>query len=186
MNVRERRPAMTPIVLPGAVNALCDALASGWGVISKVEDDLIRVAACPATAGGMTRPSAHRLAWDFARHLWASIRHVDPRLDPQFEKAKVDPSQFDLDEGLIRANLDAVLKTLAGRPLFDAGRAQALIKHESVRAINALKSARTETTSNGFPDMIIPSQMKHQLDQGDIEFREPSDYRTRKHLRSMR
>jgi hypothetical protein len=163
-------PAMTPIALPGAVSVLCNALASGWGVISKVEDDLIRVAAGPASAGGMTRPSAHRLAWDFARRLWMSIRQVGPRLDPQFDAVNVDPSQFDLDEGLIRANHDAVITTLAGRPLFDADRVKALIIHESVRAIDVLESARTKATSNEFPDVINPSQMKHQLEQKEIEF----------------
>src|SRR5262249_31758585 len=89
-------------LLPCAVEALSEALASGWGVMEKVEDELTLAAPGPVTAGGMVRPNAHHLAWDFARNLWATIRDLDPRLDPQWEHfPSIDPSRFDLDADLI-------------------------------------------------------------------------------------
>ena len=135
----DSRPFYLPVFLCG----LCEALASGWGVISKVEDDLIREAPAPATAGGMTRPSAHRLAWDFARHLWVSIRDLDFRLDPQWEcLGTIAVRRFDLDLALAKEHLPDIVAELATKPRFDFPHVIALIKQESVRAIDRLESAR--------------------------------------------
>ena len=148
-------PDPTPILLVVAIKGLCEALASGWGVMSKVQNELILVAPGPATSGGMTRSTAHRLAWDFAHHLWLSIRNLDPRLDTQFYQRPIDPSRFDLDEDALRECTPAILAKLAGRPSFDAGRVKALIEHESSRAMARLESAHTER-SGPSPEPAIP------------------------------
>jgi hypothetical protein len=131
-----------PIILPIAVNGLCKALASGWGLMYTVREHLIREAPGPASSGGMIRACAHELAWDFARHLWLSIRDLDIRLDPQWEHIdSVAPRRFDLDAGMVQEYLLEILAVLSAKPPFGAARAKALILHESVRAIVRLESA---------------------------------------------
>ena len=162
--------SFTPFLLRAAVRELCDALTSAWGVISKVEKDLTRAALGPVTSGGMTKSSAHQLAWAVARHLWALIRMLDVNMAPELKEPVVDASRFHLDDELVRTNLDNIIMILVGHPPFDAGRVRALIEHESVRAIDVLELARDEAYPKGLPAVFNPLQMKQQLEQDEIEF----------------
>src|SRR5215210_435218 len=51
-----------------AIDRLCNLLEDGWEKIPPVEEYLLLVASGPASEGGMTRSTAHRLAWDYAHH----------------------------------------------------------------------------------------------------------------------
>lgn len=123
-----------------AVADLCRTLGAGQGKILPVEQSLILVAAAPVSAGGMTRATAHRLAWDHSLRLWLEIRD-SLRLWFAFRgpgSASSLPGEgFRIGEEAVRENLGSIRGKLRARPLFDARRVIEAITIESAKAMAA-------------------------------------------------
>jgi hypothetical protein len=149
-------------VVPDAVKAaviasrfipLVPALSGARPAVSRAEDELTTAALAtgPVKAGGMVRPSAHRLAVDVVTELAWEITKIIPELAwevlPPYSESR-PPGPPVVPSEVVGRHLYAIVNVLAGWPAIDAPQVDALIEQERARAIDLRQSERTAASAD--------------------------------------
>ena len=117
---------------PGLIAKHLDELTRAFPVagdaIPRVENDLSPEAPGLVEAGGMARPTAHRLALDLATDLAESVREIDPRLVPR--EPSGPPWRPYVAFDLVKEHLPAIVAKLAAKPPVDARLIKSLIERD--------------------------------------------------------
>ena len=132
---------------------LCEALDAGRGAIEPVEELLLRAAVAPIRLGdAMTRATAHQLAWDFARHLWSTVRSV--LFDRGYED---DGDGFSLDNAAVLRAWKDVAKVLKPYGGLDVRQVAEAVKIESARAAALYADAAPPAVAK---NVVAPRRLK--------------------------
>lgn len=160
----DKRARRDLTLLTDAIEGLCQTLDKGRGQIANIEAWLPQVSLGPVEAGGMTRATGHALAWEYAHHLWLSIREIDP------EFQNLEPRGFRLHPRLVNEHIAEIVPLVAAREPFNRGAVVAQIQREAaqlglmceVAGRNPVKATCRKQAGPGRPPRI-PDEVADQI-----------------------
>ena len=125
--------------LPAALEDYCKTLNDRRGTVERVQTYLRRFSHTFARYGELVYPTAHELAWNFARGVWSVARMVCDEALVSVTGKLPSRDGYALDSALLWEHRQIIRDRLGDQNLINAGEVEAMIRLEHARAVATLE-----------------------------------------------